>query len=181
MAKQSGGNTAQRVEALVRPTVEGMGLRLWDVVFEKEGPDWYLRVLIDKDGTMDTDTCADVSHALDPILDEADPIDQSYYLEVGSPGLGRKLTRPEHYEALKGQKVRAKLIRPNADGVRELSGILTGRDALEFIMAGAAAVQVGTANFLDPKACTRITAEIGEWMDAHGVKTLDEIRGCARG
>ena len=87
MAKQSGGNTAQRVEALVRPTVEGMGLRLWDVVFEKEGPDWYLRVLIDKtDGTtMDTDTCADVSHALDPILDEADPIEQSYYLEVRRP------------------------------------------------------------------------------------------------
>ena len=55
MAKQSGGNTAQRVEALVRPVVEGMGLRLWDVVFEKEGPDWYLRVLIDRDGTMDTD------------------------------------------------------------------------------------------------------------------------------
>ena len=64
MAKQSGGNTAQRVEALVRPTVEGMGLRLWDVVFEKEGPDWYLRVLIDKtDGTtMDTDTCAEDSY-----------------------------------------------------------------------------------------------------------------------
>ena len=130
MAKQSGGNTAQRVEALVRPTVEGMGLRLWDVVFEKEGPDWYLRVLIDKtDGTtMDTDTCADVSHALDPILDEADPIEQSYYLEVGSPGLGRKLTRPEHYEALKGEKIGVKLIRPNADGVRELAGILTGRE-----------------------------------------------------
>ena len=51
MAKQSGGNTAQRVEALVRPTVEGMGLRLWDVVFEKEGPDWYLRILIDRDWT----------------------------------------------------------------------------------------------------------------------------------
>ena len=130
MAKQSGGNTAQRVEKLVRPVVEGMGLRLWDVVFEKEGPDWYLRVLIDKtDGTtMDTDTCADVSHALDPILDEADPIEQSYYLEVGSPGLGRRLTRPEHYEALKGQKIRAKLIRPNADGVRELAGILAGRE-----------------------------------------------------
>ena len=61
-----------------------------------------------------------------------------------------------------------------------LGGILTGKDALEFIMAGAAAVQVGTANFLDPKACTRITNEIGQWMDAHGVKTLDEIRGCAR-
>ena len=126
MAKQSGGNTAQRVEALVRPTVEGMGLRLWDVVFEKEGPDWYLRVLIDKtDGTtMDTDTCADVSHALDPILDEADPIDQSYYLEVGSPGLGRKLTRPEHFEAFLEAPVRVKLIRPLENGVRELEGIL---------------------------------------------------------
>ncbi|MEE0800101.1 MAG: dihydroorotate dehydrogenase [Gemmiger sp.] len=61
-----------------------------------------------------------------------------------------------------------------------LGGILTGADALEFIMAGAAAVQVGTANFLDPTACVRITREIGEWMDAHGVATLDEIRGCAR-
>jgi len=61
-----------------------------------------------------------------------------------------------------------------------LGGILTGRDALEFIMAGAAAVQVGTANFLDPTACVRITQEISDWMDAHGVQTLEEIRGCAR-
>ena len=60
-------------------------------------------------------------------------------------------------------------------------GILTGRDALEFIMAGAAAVQVGTANFLDPRACVRVTQEIAAWMDAHGVHSLEEIRGCARG
>ena len=127
MAKQAGGNTARRVEALVRPIVEGMGLRLWDVVFEKEGPDWYLRVLIDRDGPMDTDTCADVSHALDPVLDEADPIPQSYYLEVGSPGLGRRLTRPEHYDALTGQTVRLRLYRPDAAGRRQLEGVLTGR------------------------------------------------------
>ena len=62
-----------------------------------------------------------------------------------------------------------------------LGGILTGRDALEFIMAGAAAVQVGTANFLDPRACVRITQEIAAWMDVHGVHSLEEIRGCARG
>jgi dihydroorotate dehydrogenase (NAD+) catalytic subunit len=61
-----------------------------------------------------------------------------------------------------------------------LGGILTGADALEFMMAGAACVQVGTANFIDPGACVRITREIGSWMDTHGVKTLDEIRGCAR-
>ncbi|MGN0706646.1 MAG: ribosome maturation factor RimP [Faecalibacterium sp.] len=149
MAKQSGGNTAQRVEALVRPVVEGMGLRLWDVVFEKEGPDWYLRVLIDRDGVMDTDTCAKVSHALDPILDEADPIDQSYYLEVGSPGLGRKLTRPEHYEALRGQKIRVKLIRPNAAGVREFAGILAGREGSTVTVEtgqGALCFEVGAAS-----------------------------------
>ena len=140
MAKQSGGNTAQRVEALVRPTGEGMGLRLWDVVFEKEGPDWYLRVLIDKtDGTtMDTDTCADVSHALDPILDEADPIEQSYYLEVGSPGLGRKLTRPEHYEAVQGQKVSVRLYRANENGVKEFSGLLTSREGNTITLEGPA-------------------------------------------
>ena len=86
MAKQSGGNTAQRVEALVRPTVEGMGLRLWDVRFEKEGPDWFLRVLIDRDEPLDTDTCEAVSRAIDPILDEADPIPDSYVFEVGSAG-----------------------------------------------------------------------------------------------
>ena len=127
MAKQSGGNTAQRVEALVRPIVDGMGLRLWDVVFEKEGPDWYLRVLIDRDGPMDTDICAEVSQALDPVLDEADPIEQSYYLEVGSPGLGRRLTKPEHYDALTGQKIRVRLYRANAAGQREFAGIFTGR------------------------------------------------------
>ena len=62
-----------------------------------------------------------------------------------------------------------------------LGGISTGKDALEFIMAGAAAVQVGTANFLDPQACVRITREIADWMQSHGVHDLAEIRGCARG
>ena len=61
-----------------------------------------------------------------------------------------------------------------------LGGISTGKDALEFIMAGAAAVQVGTANFLDPRACTRIVTEMADWMQTHGVHSLDEIRGCAR-
>ena len=61
-----------------------------------------------------------------------------------------------------------------------LGGIATGRDALEFIMAGATAVQVGAANFANPRAMETIADEMAQWMDAHGVKTLDEIRGCAR-
>ena len=118
----------EQVTGFARPVVESLGCRLWDVEYVREGADWFLRIYIDKDGGVDITDCEAISRALDPILDEADPIDQSYYLEVGSPGLGRKLTRPEHYEQLKGQKIRAKLIRPNADGVRELAGILTGRE-----------------------------------------------------
>ena len=132
------GGAAAVVEALVRPTVEGFGLRLWDVRFEKEGPDWFLRVLIDRDEPLDTDTCEAVSRAIDPILDEADPIDQSYYLEVGSPGLGRKLTRPEHYEAVRGQKVSVRLYRANENGVKEFSGLLTSREGNTITLEGPA-------------------------------------------
>ena len=125
MAKgNGGGNTARTVEQLVRPVVEGIGLRLWDVRFEKEGPDWFLRIFIDRDTPLDTDTCEAVSRAIDPVIDAADPIDQSYFMEVGSPGLGRRLTRPEHFEACLGQKIAARLIRPDASGARELEGIL---------------------------------------------------------
>ena len=103
MAKQqNSGGAVKTVEALARPVVEGMGLRLWDVRFEKEGPDWFLRILIDRDEPLDTDTCEAVSRAIDPLLDEADPIEQSYYLEVGSPGLGRRLTRPDIEGILQG-------------------------------------------------------------------------------
>ena len=103
-----------------------LGLRLWDVRFEKEGPDWFLRVLIDRDTPLDMDACEAATRAIDPVLDQADPISQSYYLEVGSPGLGCKLTRDAHFQAKRGQKVAAHLIRPDSQGRRDLSGILEG-------------------------------------------------------
>ncbi len=142
---QNTGGAAKTVEILVRPTVEGMGLRLWDVRFEKEGPDWFLRVLIDRDTPLDTDTCEAVSRAIDPLLDEADPIEQSYYLEVGSPGLGRRLTRPEHYAALRGQKCVAHLIRPDEQGRRDLEGLLDGLDG-----AGNVTLVDGEARYTFP-------------------------------
>lgn len=104
--KPQQGSAVKVVEALVRPVVEGMNLRLWDVRFEKEGPDWFLRVLIDRDEPLDTDTCEAVSRAIDPLLDEADPIEQSYYLEVGSPGLGRPPDPPRALRAAQGPGVR---------------------------------------------------------------------------
>jgi ribosome maturation factor RimP len=121
------GGVAAAVDKLVRPVVEDMGLVLWDVRFEKEGPRWFLRVLVDSPGRpMDTDTCEAVSRRIDPMLDEADPIGQSYCLEVGSPGLGRRLSRPWHFEALAGRKVRAKLYAAGQDGQKEPAGILLG-------------------------------------------------------
>ena len=76
------GGAAAVVEALVRPTVEGFGLRLWDVRFEKEGPDWFLRVLIDRDEPLDTDTCEAVSRAIDPILT---PLTRATTLKSAAP------------------------------------------------------------------------------------------------
>lgn len=133
LAKQKGG-VAARVEALVRPVVEGMGLRLWDVRFEKEGPDQFLRILIDRDTPLDTDTCEAASRAIDPVLDEADPIDQSYYLEVGSPGLGRRLAKPAHFEAMAGREVLVRLYTPDEQGRKELRGALAGADAEGFVL-----------------------------------------------
>lgn len=127
MAKQQGG-IAARVEELVRPAIEGLGLRLWDVRYEKEGADWMLRVFIDRDEPLDTDTCEVASRAIDPILDKADPIPGSYYLEVGSPGLGRRLVRDEHFAAKAGQKVSAHLIRPDEAGQRDIEGTLLGKE-----------------------------------------------------
>lgn len=125
MAKKGskGGNTVAAVEALARPVVEGMGFSLWDVVFEKEGADWNLCLLIDKDGGIDLDDCEKVSRAIDPMLDELDPIEQSYYLVVSSPGVNRLLTKPAHFSKYLGCPVLVRTIRP-VDGVRDFSGVL---------------------------------------------------------
>ena len=126
--------TAAAVEALVTPVVEELGLRVWDVRFEKEGPDWFLRVYIDRDEPLDMNTCEAATRAIDPVLDAADPIQQSYFLEVGSPGLGRKLTRDAHFEIVRGRKVSAHLIRPDETGVRDVSGTLLGKEGADVLL-----------------------------------------------
>ncbi len=115
--------TALKVSALIKDVVESTGVKLWDVKFVKEGASWYLRVFIDKEDGVDINNCTDVSRLIDPILDEADPINVSYYLEVCSPGLERELCEPWHFEKYIGADVKVKLIRPR-DGKREFSGKL---------------------------------------------------------
>lgn len=102
---------------------EKAGCSLYDVEFVKEGTNWFLRVTIDKDGGVSTEDCESVSRPLSDWLDEKDPITQSYYLEVSSPGIDRKLTRPEHYEACLGKSVTVRLFAA-IDGQRQLEGIL---------------------------------------------------------
>ena len=116
-------NSAERVYELIKDAVEAEGVRLWDVRFLKEGASWYLRVFIDKPEGISIDDCTNVSHAIDPIIDEADPIDVSYYLEVCSPGIERELTRSRHYEESLGKQVRLTLYRAY-DGKKEITGTL---------------------------------------------------------
>ena len=127
-APKKKGNVAQRVWELAEPLAKELGLSLWDVQFVKEGADWFLRVFIDKEEGVSIDDCVDMTHALSPVLDKEDPISQEYLLEVSSPGLERRLTRPEHFAAYVGRPVRARLIRPLESGERELCGVLLGVD-----------------------------------------------------
>lgn len=127
--KKKRGSTTDVVRALAAPLAAELGLTLWNVTFTKEGADWYLRIFIDKPGGVSIDDCVDMTHAVNPVLDSEDPIPQEYTLEVSSPGINRKLTRPEHFEAFLEAPVHVKLIRPLENGVRELEGILI--DVLE--------------------------------------------------
>lgn len=121
MAK--GGNTVKAVWEIAEPLAAELGLSIWDVRFLKEGSQWYLRVFIDKEGGVGIDDCVNLSHAIDGPLDEANPIEQAYILEVSSPGVERELVRDEHFEKYIGEKIKVKMIRP-IEGKREFSGIL---------------------------------------------------------
>lgn len=121
MAK--GGNTVRTVWEIVEPIANELGLSIWDVRFLKEGASWYLRIFIDKEGGVCIDDCVDLTHAINGPLDEADPIEQAYFLEVSSPGVERDLVRDEHFAAFIGADIKVKLIRP-VDGKREFFGIL---------------------------------------------------------
>ena len=114
-----------QVTAFAQPVVESFGCKLWDVEYVREGSERYLRVFIDKDGGVDIEDCEKIHRALDPILDEKDPIAESYHFEVSSAGLERALKRPGDFEQFMGSAVLVKLYRPR-NGLKEIPGILRG-------------------------------------------------------
>ena len=146
MAKGKGGNTVAAVWEIAEPIAEQLGLEIWDIRFVKEGADWFLRIIIDKDGGVGITDCENMSRAIDKPLDEADPIEQSYCLEVSSPGLERELTRESHFEVCKGEKIKVKMIRA-IDGVREFSGILESSEGMSIVLR----LEDGSAMCIDRK------------------------------
>ena len=118
------GNTVDIVRKLAEPIAAELGLSIWDVRFLKEGADWFLRIFIDKPEGIGIDDCEAMSHAVNKPLDELDPIEQAYCLEISSPGIYRELSRPEHFTAFLGSAVQVKMIRPMEDGRRVLTGTL---------------------------------------------------------
>ena len=117
-------NIAGTVKTLVEPIVKDFGLELWDVEFVREGADNILRITIDKPTGVFIEDCEKVHRAIDPLLDENDPIEQAYRLEVSSPGLCRQIKNEEQAEKCMGLDVNAKFYAPDEKGRRVLKGKL---------------------------------------------------------
>lgn len=124
MANKKGGATVETVRNLIEPIVAELNLELWDVRYVKEGAQWYLRVFIDKPEGIGIEDCEKVSRAIDAPLDELNPIEQSYCLEVCSPGIERELVREEHFMRFIDADVMVKMIRPIEGIGKEFAGVL---------------------------------------------------------
>ena len=120
-------NIAGVVREIAEPLAESLGYILWDVEYVKEGADMILRITIDTDaeGGITIDDCEKMHRAIDPLLDEADPIEDAYMLAVSSPGVERELTLPMHFERMAGEEVEIRLYAA-VDGTKTYRGELVG-------------------------------------------------------
>ncbi|MBP5624731.1 MAG: ribosome maturation factor RimP [Lachnospiraceae bacterium] len=116
-----------KTEELLRPIAEANGVDIYDVEYVEEAGEWYLRAYIDKEGGVTIDDCEAVSRALSDALDNPEFIEDAYYLEVSSPGLGRTLKKDRHFEKSIGMEVDLKTYKP-VDGSKEFTGTLKSFD-----------------------------------------------------
>ena len=126
-------NIEAKVEKKLKPIIENLGYSLYDVLYEKEGKDYYLRIIIDKQGTIDIKDCEIVNDAINDVLDEEDYIKKQYYLEVSSPGLERVLRKKEHFLKQIGNEIMVKTFKP-IDKEKELKSILKEYNDNELIL-----------------------------------------------
>ena len=121
----SGKKTETLIRELALPIAEAMNYELVDVEYVKEGQRWYLRIYIDKEGGVTLDDCQNFSNAINERIDEADPIQGSYYLEVSTPGLDRPLKKAEDFQRYLGKVIEVNLYTP-LDGSKHYIGINKG-------------------------------------------------------
>lgn len=135
--RKNNGNVVSIVTAIAEPLAEELGYFLWDVEYVKEGAEMYLRITIDSEEGITIDDCEKMHRAIDPLLDEADPIEESYHLEVSSPGIERELKNDFQIRACEGWQVEVKLYAPK-NGEKAFYGILLepGEDGSIRIDAG---------------------------------------------
>ena len=136
---------------LAAPAIAEQGCTLWDVEYVKEAGTWYLRILLDKEGGVDILDCEEISRKVSDLLDEADPIEGSYTLEVGSAGAERALKRPGDFQRFLGSPVLVKLYRAR-EGRKEFSGYLKSYDET----TGDVTVTVGKQELVFPKKETAL-------------------------
>jgi len=133
------------VTALAVPAAEALGLEIWDVEYVREAGQWFLRVYIDKEGGVSIQDCEALSKALDPLLDEADPIPDSYVFEVSSAGAERELKRPGDFPRFFGSHVEVRLYTA-VEGSKSFVGVLTG------YADGDVSLRVGEKEYMFEKA-----------------------------
>lgn len=121
------------VKDLLNPYLEENGYELFDIEYQKEGKDWFLRVYIDKEEGISIDDCEKVTRFLSPKLDEADPINKNYFLEVSSPGIDRPLIQDSDYEKYKGEIIDIFLYK-TIDSKKVISGELVGLEGDQIII-----------------------------------------------
>ena len=139
------------VTDLARPVVEANGCSLWDVEYIKEAGSWYLRLYIDKEGGVSIDDCEAVSRGVDPLLDEANPIQDAYTFEVSSAGAERALKRPSDFQQFMGSPVTVKTYQAR-NGRKEFAGTLAGYDEA----TGDVTVTVGKETLVFPRSETAL-------------------------
>lgn len=129
-------NIKLQVEEIASPVISALGYEYIETEFAKQGKDWILTIFIDGQNGISTDDCEKVSRAIDPLLDEKDFIEQSYYLCVSSVGLDRPLKTQSDFERNMGRCVDIRLYKP-VDGKKEYSGKITGHspENLEILTA----------------------------------------------
>lgn len=139
-------NIEEKVEALLKSTIENLGYKIYDVIYEKEAQDYYLRIFIDKPEGIDLNDCEKVNDAISSLLDKANYIKEAYFLEVSSPGIERLLRKDKHLQEVLNQEITLNLYKPlempnkennkkkKATSLKQLTGILKEFDEEKIVL-----------------------------------------------